>query len=391
MSPAYNPTPVPDPDPDDCNGHGTHVSGIIGANGGIDGVAPRVKFHAYRVFGCEGSTTADIMLAAMEMVLDNGADVVNMSIGTALAWPQYPTAKAADRLVKTRGRRRRVDRQRRRARALRGLRAWHRQERHRRRVVRQLARELRRFTIISRWNQDRIHRRGRRPAPAAGRLVPHGSNRTATSAADACVALPAGSLTGKVALIRRGTCAFIPRRPTHRRPAPPASSLQQRPRLHLATVAGGVPITIPVVTITAAKGVLIDGRLASGPVTMTWTAPIASEPQPTGGLISSFSSYGLPPDLSFKPDIGAPGGTIRSTLPLEQGGYGNMSGTSMSSPHVAGAVALLLEARPHASPKEVQQRLQNTARPALWWGNPGLGFLDNVHRQGAGMLTSTTP
>src|SRR6185503_862297 len=28
----------------------------------------------------------------------------------------------------------------------------------------------------------------------------------------------------------------------------------------------------------------------------------------------------------------------------------------------------------------------NTARPALWWGNPGLGFLDNVHRQGAGML-----
>ena len=40
-SPAYNPTPVPDPDPDDCNGHGTHVSGIIGANGGLTGVAPR--------------------------------------------------------------------------------------------------------------------------------------------------------------------------------------------------------------------------------------------------------------------------------------------------------------------------------------------------------------
>jgi hypothetical protein len=59
----------------------------------------------------------------------------------------------------------------------------------------------------------------------------------------------------------------------------------------------------------------------------------------------------------------------------------------MSSPHVAGAVALLLEARPHASPAEIQQRLQNTARPALWWGNPALGVLDNVHRQGAGLLT----
>jgi hypothetical protein len=59
----------------------------------------------------------------------------------------------------------------------------------------------------------------------------------------------------------------------------------------------------------------------------------------------------------------------------------------MSSPHVAGAVALLLEARPHASPTEIRQRLQNTARPSLWFGNPALGFLDNVHRQGAGMLT----
>ena len=151
-------------------------------------------------------------------------------------------------------------------------------------------------------------------------------------------------------------------------------------------MAGTPPITIPVVSISAANGVLIDGRLASGPVTMTWTSLIASEPQPTGGLISSFSSYGLPPDLSFKPDIGAPGGTIRSTLPLEQGGYGNISGTSMASPHVAGAVALLLEAQPRTRPREVQQRLQNTARPALWWGNPALGFLDNVHRQGAGML-----
>ena len=29
---------------------------------------------------------------------------------------------------------------------------------------------------------------------------------------------------------------------------------------------------------------------------------------------------------------------------------------------------------------------QNSADPKAWWGNPGLGFLDNVHRQGAGMV-----
>ena len=386
-SPSYNPTPVPDPDPDDCNGHGTHVSGIIGANGGIVGVAPDVTFHAYRVFGCEGSTTADVLLDAMEMALDNRADVVNMSIGAALQWPQYPTAQAADRLVS------------------RGV-----------VVVASIGNEgtlglygasapgvgkdvigvasfdnrfanLVSFTISPDGTRiGYIEAAGAPPPPLVGSF-PMARTGTATSIDDACAALPAGSLTGRVALIRRGTCAFGQKAANAQTAGAAGVVIYNNVPGFISATVAGFPITIPVVTITAARGVLIDGRLAVGPVTMTWTSTIGSEPNPTGGLISSFSSYGLPPDLSFKPDLGAPGGTIRSTLPLEQGGYGNLSGTSMSSPHVAGAVALLLEARPHASPTEVQERLQNTARPALWWGNPGLGFLDNVHRQGAGMLT----
>jgi minor extracellular serine protease Vpr len=103
-SPSFNPIPSPDEDPDDCNGHGTHVAGIIGAKpaspGGARGVAPGVKFGAYRVFGCDGSTTADIMLAAMERALADRMNILNMSIGAAFQWPQYPTALAADRLVR---------------------------------------------------------------------------------------------------------------------------------------------------------------------------------------------------------------------------------------------------------------------------------------------------
>ncbi len=53
-----------------------------------------------------------------------------------------------------------------------------------------------------------------------------------------------------------------------------------------------------------------------------------------------FSSWGvLTSDLKLKPEITAPGGDIYSTLP--NGLYGNMSGTSMASPHMAGAAAVM--------------------------------------------------
>ena len=54
--------------------------------------------------------------------------------------------------------------------------------------------------------------------------------------------------------------------------------------------------------------------------------------------LAYFSNWG--PEV----DIAAPGGCILSTYPLEQGSYGTISGTSMASPHVAGALALLASA-----------------------------------------------
>ena len=152
------------------------------------------------------------------------------------------------------------------------------------------------------------------------------------------------------------------------------------------TVVGTPAITIPVVATSKALGELIDGRLATAAVDLTWTAGVGSFPNPAGGLMSSFSSYGMSPDLQLKPDIGAPGGAIYSTYPLEGGGYATISGTSMASPHVAGAAALLLQSAPNLPSQAVAAALQNSAVPKPWSGNPGLGFLDLVHRQGAGML-----
>ncbi len=379
--------PVPDEDPLDCQGHGTHVAGIIGASGTVTGVAPGVTFGAYRVFGCEGSTFADIMLAAMEMALEDEMDVLNMSIGSAFQWPQYPTAAASDRLVSK------------------GM-----------VVVASIGNSatygvysssapgvghkvigvasvdnshvaLRTFTISPDDMSIGYGVAAAAPLPPTSGTFPMARTGTATSTADACTALPAGSLTGKVVLIRRGTCTFHTKSLNAQNAGAVAVVLYNNVAGRFSpTVAGTPPITIPVVAISDVEGVLINGRLAAGPVDMTWTDQLGIFLNPTGGLTSSFSSYGLSPDLDLKPDIAAPGGLIRSTYPLAKGSYATLSGTSMSSPHVAGAVALLLEARPSTPAQVVRDILQNSADPYVWWGNPGLGFLDNVHRQGAGML-----
>jgi subtilisin family serine protease len=91
--------PIPDPNPMDCIGHGTHVAGIIAANGQVRGVAPGASLRAYKVFGCAGGTGIDVILAAMEMSLQDGNQVINLSLGSPLQWPQYPTNRAADNLV----------------------------------------------------------------------------------------------------------------------------------------------------------------------------------------------------------------------------------------------------------------------------------------------------
>jgi subtilisin family serine protease len=396
-SAGYQPVPHPDPLPDDCNGHGTHVSGIIGADGAVTGVAPDVTFGAYRVFGCAGSVTEDVMIAAMERALADGMDVLNMSIGDAFNnWSESATAAASDALVDA------------------GM-----------VVVASIGNSgasgiysagapgvgakvigvasydnshvnINSFTISP---DDTAIGYGNAasapPAPTSGSL-PMSRTGTVASTNDGCnaVAPAPGSLTGTAVLIRRGTCTFYEKARNAQLAGASAVVLYNSvpgrfsPTVAIAAAAGPplIEITIPVVAISDTEGALIDTRLASGPVTLTWTNQQLTVVNPTGGLLSSFTSYGTTATLDTKPDLGAPGGLIRSTYPLENGGYATISGTSMSSPHVAGAVALLMQARPGLAAEMFRPVLQNSADPHAWSGNPGLGLLDIVHRQGAGML-----
>jgi subtilisin len=70
---------------DDCNGHGTHVAGIVGARDGSRhtvGVAPEAQLFSMRFADCVwGGATLEKMIQGVEWAIDNGMDVVNMSFG----------------------------------------------------------------------------------------------------------------------------------------------------------------------------------------------------------------------------------------------------------------------------------------------------------------------
>ena len=95
------------------------------------------------------------------------------------------------------------------------------------------------------------------------------------------------------------------------------------------------------------------------------------------GLIASFSSRGPAPySLALKPDVAAPGVDIVSPIP---GGYGTWSGTSMATPAVAGAAALLHQRHPAWTPAQIKSSLVLTARPV---------FNDTAHKHPTSVLAA---
>jgi subtilisin family serine protease len=88
-------------DPMDDHGHGTHCAGIAAGtgNGGLKGVAPDAKILAYKVLASNGGGSSVNIMSAIERAVQEGADVLSLSLGTISGNPDDDLSQTVDNAV----------------------------------------------------------------------------------------------------------------------------------------------------------------------------------------------------------------------------------------------------------------------------------------------------
>ncbi|KAJ2454288.1 hypothetical protein EV183_001654 [Coemansia sp. RSA 2336] len=384
-----NPVIEPNPTPMDCAGHGTHVSGILAGQGPeVHGVAPAATYGMYRVFSCpEGGNTYapdDLILQGVEAAHKDDVDIISLSLGGP-GWPEEPigvaTAKIAQDgvvVVAAAGND-----------GAGGLLTT---------SAPAVSPGIISVGSIDNWNVTV------KPATVTSDQgskqivlsMPGNSNYTFDFDSDVPLALPASNganingcakfsndLSGKIAFVKRGDCAFNDKI-TNAYEAGADGVLCYNNVPGVGAPAITVPVPIPFVLISEKDGAYITDRLAAGPVSVkSPKGEYQIKSSETGGQMSSFSSYGPSPELGMYPLVSAPGGDIWSTYPLKDGGYASMSGTSMAAPYISGTVALIKQARPKLSVEDITRLLVSTGKPVT---DPSTSLKFSPFRSGGGLV-----
>ena len=400
--------------------HGMHVSGIVGANDNekdIYGVAPNAQILALKVFSDDlqyPTTFTDIWLKALDDAVSLGADAVNMSLGSSAGFSvegeKYPEIEMFEKARKagivvavaagndgtiTDGNTYGVK-------PLEGN--------YDTALIANPALDEDSFAVASMDNLTKYSRSIGWEDKREGEIreqadVTPGSNAPSDKITGKWIEVPAGkeddpliktSLKGNFAVMELISDAAEKKAFVARLKKivalEPSAIVFYNPVSDSERIGGRISLgedggNITVVRIKRSTYLKISRANLSS---MRFTADIFMEEtpynNPTAGKISYFSSWGPTPDLRIKPEITAPGGGIYSTA--EDNKYQNMSGTSMASPQVAGAGAVIKQ---YLKEKNINVEntadfikllLMNTAKPVLY--KEGTPYF--IRQQGSGAL-----
>jgi subtilisin family serine protease len=373
--------PMPDPNPLDCNGHGSHTAGTAAgfgvANDGTTyhgpydsasyqtgfsigpGVAPLADLYAVRIFGCSGST--NLVTEGIDWAVHNNMDVISMSLGSDFGPPDSSDAIASDNAAKAgvvvvaaagnAGPNPYVG----------GTPASGTE------VISVAAMDARRFlangviiTLASGLSVDGVDENA---LPLPSGKVPVLILKTGASLSLGCdtTDYPSGGAKGALVVVSRGTCSFDIK----------ADNAMAAGAAAIAVVNNAPDgffnpqldnVTIPFIALMQSDGV----ALAAQKSTTTGMLAFGNVPDTGYRLAATFSSggprYG---DGALKPNVSAPGVNVFSTL-VGSGNQGTYdSGTSMATPHVAGVVALAIQAHPNWREPDIRAAVEQTGTPSL--------------------------
>ncbi len=313
---------------------------------------------AYRVFGCDGSANDSDVAAGIDRAVKDGADVINMSLGSAFGYGDTLDAIAADNA------------------ALAGT-----------MVVASAGNEgpsammtgspgtASRALSVAAMDGSRPSYPGAQidSNPVVSGLVANGVDVSAGITGPVAVlgagsgggiglgcdpAEYAGIPAGAIVITQRGVCARVDRA-TNGQAAGAAAVIMVNNAAGLPPFEGTIPgVTIPFIGVSntaAATLAALDGQTH----TITSAGTIAN---PGYRAAASFTSAGpRSGDNVLKPEIAAPGVSIFSTAVGTGTGGEYLSGTSMASPHTAGIAALVAQRNPTWTPEQIKAAMMTTA------------------------------